>query len=80
MNSAASLYKATGDHVTDIAQMAVKMWSDNTLQGLTEEFKAIVESDESVIFMISIKDQPIGFAQCQLRRDYVEGTDSNMFY
>lgn len=77
MISAVSLYKATRDNVTDIAQMAIKMWSDNTLEGLAEEFKAIVEGDESVIFMISIKDQTIGFAQCQLRHDYVEGTDSS---
>lgn len=77
MLSEASLYKATRDNVTDIAQMAIKMWSDNTLEGLTEEFKAIIDSDESVIFMISIKDQAIGLAQCQLRHDYVEGTDSS---
>lgn len=66
-----------GDDVSDIAQMAIKMWNDNTLEGLIQEFEEVVHSDEAVIFILSIKDKLIGFAQCQLRHDYVEGTASS---
>lgn len=31
----------------------------------------------SAIFLAFSEDEAIGFAQCQLRHDYVEGTDSS---
>ncbi len=34
-------------------------------------------SDDAVFYLISEAGQPIGFAQCQLRYDYVEGAKSS---
>lgn len=34
-------------------------------------------NDETVCFIKFADEKPIGFAQCQLRRDYVEGTESS---
>jgi aminoglycoside 6'-N-acetyltransferase I len=34
-------------------------------------------NDEAACFIIYADDKPIAFAQCQLRHDYVEGTESS---
>lgn len=72
-----ALYQAARNDAVAIAQMAVKMWSNHSIEELVEEFEGVIDSDESVIYILSIKNQLAGFAQCQLRHDYVEGTSSS---
>lgn len=60
-----------------IAQMAVKMWKSHTVDELVKDFEDIIEQEESAIFLLSIEDRAVGFAQCHLRHDYVEGTESS---
>lgn len=60
-----------------LAHMAVKMWRDSSVLELEEEFKEIIHNDNAVIFIKIVDEKPIGFAQCQLRFDYVEGTQSS---
>lgn len=69
--------KAEFKHASVIAQMAVKMWKSHTVDELVKDFEDIIEQEESAIFLLSIEDRAVGFAQCQLRHDYVEGTDSS---
>ena len=44
---------------------------------LTGEFDALIPSEECAVFLLVLEDRPAGFAQCQLRHDYVEGTESS---
>lgn len=60
-----------------IAQMVVKMWKSHTVDELVKDFEDIIEQEESAIFLLSIEDRAVGFARCQLRHDYVEGTESS---
>ena len=69
--------KATRDDAMNVAKLAIQMWEDNTLEGLTEEMAEIIASPESEVFLLYDGEMPVGFAQCQLRHDYVEGTDSS---
>lgn len=69
--------KAKHKDASTIAQIAIKMWKNHTVDELTKEFEKILENPESGVFMYSVEAQVIGFAQCQLRYDYVEGTDSS---
>lgn len=41
------------------------------------EFETLLSSKRCAVFLLLVEEQPTGFAQCQLRRDYVEGTDSS---
>lgn len=66
--------KATKSDCMDIAKLAILMWENHTVEELIEEFETVIQDKESAIFIISIDDKKIGFAQCQLRHDYVEGT------
>lgn len=60
-----------------LAHMAVKMWQDSSILELEEEFKEIIHNDNAVVFIKFVDEKPIGFAQCQLRFDYVEGTQTS---
>ncbi len=60
-----------------LANMAVKMWQDSSVLELEEEFKEIIHNDNVVVFIKFVDEKPIGFAQCQLRFDYVEGTQTS---
>ena len=71
------IYKAEKQHIPTIASMAIQMWDENTLEGLEENFEEIMSNGESAIFLLELEGKAAGFAQCQLRHDYVEGTDSS---
>lgn len=60
-----------------VAELAIQMWEDNTMDELAEEFKEIISGDDAIIFLAEMDGAAVGFAQCQLRHDYVEGTDSS---
>ena len=60
-----------------LAGMAIQMWTNHVLEDLTEEFRQLVVKDDAVCFVLFVDDEPIAFAQCQLRYDYVEGTESS---
>ena len=68
------IYKASLNDINIVAKMVNIMWSNHTLDELKKEFKKIIASENSVVFIKYKEGQPIGFAQCQLRHDYVEGT------
>ena len=69
--------KASVSDAAVIAGMAVKMWTSHTVDELARDFEEIITSPESAVFIMHAESRAIGFAQCQLRHDYVEGTDSS---
>ena len=71
------IYKATEKDSNTIATLAINMWQNHTIKELEDEFRDILENKESAIFLLRQNEQNIGFAQCQLCHDYVEGTNSS---
>ena len=69
--------KANVSDAATVANLAIQMWEDNTLEGLAEDLTEIIASPESAVFLLYDGETAIGFAQCQLRHDYVEGTESS---
>ena len=67
---------ATPDELNIVADLASNVWSSSK-QELLEEFKATITNKESVLFLNYSEGVPVGFAQCTLRHDYVEGTHSS---
>ena len=59
-----------------LAELAVQMWSNSSVDELKTAFSEIINST-SVCFIKYSDNLPIGFAQCNLRNDYVEGTSSS---
>lgn len=69
--------KATTRDSRILAEMAVHMWVDNTVDDLETEFTELLNSDNTVFFIKYADNMPVGFSQCSLRTDYVEGTESS---
>lgn len=69
--------EATQADTFALAELAIKMWSDNTISELQTEFLDLICSDNAVCFIKYVGNKEVGFAQCQLRNDYVEGTDTS---
>ena len=69
--------KATSEDKRILAQLAVQMWDSHTVDELEIEFEELLDSEDAVFFIKHVDDKPIGFAQCSLRVDYVEGTESS---
>ena len=60
-----------------LAEMAIQMWDSHTVDELEAEFIETLNEKQSAFFIKYINDLPVGFAQCGLRTDYVEGTESS---
>ena len=60
-----------------LAELACKLWSDNTVDEMCAEMEEILTKPDAAFFLAYAEDTPVGFAQCQLRYDYVEGTGSS---
>ena len=59
-----------------VSALAAQLFSAPA-EGLAEEFTQLLESKACAVFLLHIGGKPAGFAQCQLRHDYVEGTDTS---
>ena len=66
--------KAAAEHVYEIAALAAQMWTSHTVEELAEGFAAAINDPDGAVFLMMDSDKAVGFAQCGLRRDYVEGT------
>lgn len=69
--------KAEKQDLEILANLAVQMWDSHSVSELIVEFSEIMEKGNSQFFLKYENDIPIGFAQCQLRYDYVEGTKTS---
>ncbi len=68
--------KARLNDAPSIAKLARMMWTSSEDE-LTADFKALISSEDAAVFLYEADGKIIAFAQCQLRRDYVEGTDTS---
>ena len=68
--------KATKSEIEQVAKLAVKMWDSSTVEELSTDFEDYVNNG-GIVFLAYRDNKAIAFAQCGLRRDYVEGTESS---
>lgn len=69
--------KAEEKDIDIIANLAVLIWSNHSIEDLINEFSENFFKGKCQFFLKYEKDIPVGFAQCQLRYDYVEGTKTS---
>lgn len=69
--------KAISQEAAIVAGLAIQMWESHTMEELTQEFFECMNKNDSVVFLSISDGQAVGFAQCGLRHDYVEGTGSS---
>lgn len=71
------LKKATLQEVNDAAQLALLLWPNHTLEEFIHEMKELIAQPDATVMLAYQDREAVGFAQCQLRYDYVEGTRSS---
>lgn len=71
-----TITRATGETLLHAAALACELWPGHAPDELLAEFEAL-SPEESAFFLAKEEGAFVGFAQCQLRRDYVEGTGSS---
>lgn len=71
------IHQATPADLGALTELALLLWPHHSAEDLAEEFAPMLESSDAAIFLDWDSNTPIGFAQCQLRRDYVEGTETS---
>jgi len=69
--------KAAVEDAEAVAGLAIQMWKSHTIEELTDEFRDYLNKESCVVFIALLEGLAMGFAQCGLRNDYVEGTDTS---
>ena len=69
--------KAENRDLHILSDLACQLWPDHTVEEMRLEFSEIITKNDAAFFLAYAEETAIGFAQCQLRYDYVEGTDSS---
>lgn len=71
------IHQSTPKDIPAIAHLAQQLWPDHEFSDLMEEFSQLLSNPDAALFLAHDGETAVGFAQCQLRHDYVEGTDSS---
>ena len=71
------IQRATEQDAAVLADLALMLWPNHDATELRDEFAEILKSEEAACFLAYEAGVPVGFAQCQLRHDYVEGTETS---
>ena len=62
--------------ISDAATLAARLW-EHPAGELAGEFSELLEQGDAALFLARQSGKAVGFAQCQLRHDYVEGTSTS---
>ena len=69
--------KAEAKDLPILGELACGLWPHHTPDAMRAEMAETLEMPDAAFFLAFAEKTAVGFAQCQLRRDYVEGTDSS---
>jgi len=70
------VFRAKKEDIPTAADFAARLFS-SPAEEMEKEFETLISSESGALFLLTAADTPVGFAQCQLRHDYVEGTGSS---
>ena len=71
------IIQANREQLPVLAALACRLWPAHTPAEMREELTDLVERPDAVCFLAWKADEAVGFAQCQLRYDSVEGTSGS---
>lgn len=69
--------KANIQDIHTLTELALMLWPENSAEEMRREMETTIAKENAAFFLAYDGDCPIGFAQCGLRQDYVEGTESS---
>ena len=71
------IVKAEEKDLSAVAALAAALWPHHSVGELEAEFAPLLGKKEAAVFLKLEGRTVVGFAQCQLRHDYVEGTETS---
>lgn len=71
------IYQATLADAGAVTALAMRLFPGHAEEDLREEMTGYITGGDSAVFLAMEAGQAVGFAQCGLRRDYVEGTETS---
>lgn len=69
--------KAKTEDLFPLTDLALKLWPGHDREELAQEMKMLLDKPDAALFLAYFREDAVGFAQCQLRQDYVEGTETS---
>ncbi|MBQ4564444.1 MAG: GNAT family N-acetyltransferase [Lachnospiraceae bacterium] len=72
-----NILRVTSEQLQVLTELALLLWPRHAFDELKEEFSELLTQGEAALFLATKDRKGIGFAHCQLRHDYVEGTESS---
>ena len=70
------IVRADNKDLPEIVGLCLQLWPENDRAEMEREFQELLQRDDVAVFL-TLDEETVGFAQCQLRHDYVEGTRSS---
>lgn len=71
------IQKAAVTELDIVTDLFLQLWPKHERDELRDEFAAYLADPDAAVMLAFLDDKPVGAAQCSLRRDYVEGTESS---
>ena len=72
-----TIRKAEIQDLPTLAELSCKLWPHHAVDEMLTEYGVGIENQDAAFFLAYAEETAIGFAQCGLRHDYVEGTSSS---
>lgn len=69
--------QATMQDLEAVTNLALNLWPSHERDELRAEMAQYLLQKDAALFLLETGQETIGFAQCGLRHDYVEGTESS---
>ena len=69
--------RAEATDLDALCRLALRLWPEHEAEELWNDLADIMAGPEAAFFLLEANGRPEGFAQCQLRHDYVEGTETS---
>lgn len=69
--------KADREDVRILGELASCLWPNHTAEEMEAEMEELLKQEKTAAFLAFAGDLAVGFAQCGLPCDYVEGTESS---
>ena len=76
-NEMLTLTRAGTKDLYALAKLAALLWPEHQAEALRQEFALLMAENKAAFYLARAGERHIGFAQCALRHDYVEGTSTS---
>ena len=72
-----TIKQATPADLAEVTRLALLLWPGHEPEALSADLAPLLDQPDAAIFLCEADGRRVGFAQCQLRRDYVEGCETS---